>query len=272
MAVLTVVWLGLNVIFPGIAPTGIPTIVSRSLVDGAILTGLGLGLSRTGLEGGARLATWLAIAVPFTLWLAIAWTLALDGAFRPVPGSGRVPPLPIAIFAPILVGLVLLTRSKRVAAVLDATPPAWLIGLQLYRVLGGIFLVYWARGAAPGVFALPAGIGDVLTGLLALPVALLVSAGTSGGRRAAIAWNLLGIADLTLAVTLGTLSGPGPLQIFSLDRPNLLVGTYPTVMVPAFAVPSSVILHGLSLWQLRRLARRTAPSSAPALPDRAMPA
>jgi hypothetical protein len=29
-------------------------------------------------------------------------------------------------------------------------------------------------------------------------------------------------------------------------------------MIPAFAVPSSIILHALSIWQLRRLGRRSA--------------
>jgi hypothetical protein len=57
---------------------------------------------------------------------------------------------------------------------------------------------------------------------------------------------------------MGLLSSPGPLQVFALDHPNVQVGTYPTVMIPAFGVPSSIILHGLSLWQLRRRARQTA--------------
>ena len=35
------------------------------------------------------------------------------------------------------------------------------------------------------------------------------------------------------------------------------VGTYPLVMIPAFAVPLSLVLHGLSLWQLHRTTRRT---------------
>jgi hypothetical protein len=46
-------------------------------------------------------------------------------------------------------------------------PATWLVALQVYRVLGAVLLVNWARGAAPGIFALPAGIGDVITGLLA---------------------------------------------------------------------------------------------------------
>jgi hypothetical protein len=54
--------------------------------------------------------------------------------------------------------------------------------------------------------------------------------------------------------------------MFALDRPNTGIGTYPLVMIPAFAVPLSLILHGLSLWQLRRTARRSAVTSAFASP------
>jgi len=46
------------------------------------------------------------------------------------------------------------------------------------------------------------------------------------------------------------------------DQPHLLTSSYPSVMTPAFAVPLSLILHGLSLWQLRWLgwrARTAAP-------------
>jgi hypothetical protein len=96
-----------------------------------------------------------------------------------------VPRLPFAIFIPVLVGLVALTRSKRVTAVIDVMPPSWLIGVQMYRSLGGLFLVAWSTGNAPGVFALPAGIGDVLIGLLTLPTAVYVGSGARGGVRAA---------------------------------------------------------------------------------------
>src|SRR5438128_1458034 len=123
------------------------------------------------------------------------------------------------------------------------------------RVLGANFLALWAYGAIPGVFALPAGIGDVLVGLLALPAAFYLVSGAARGRAVAVAWNFVGIADLVTAVTLGVVSSPGPLQQLALDHPNLSTSSYPTVMTPAFAVPLSLILHGLSLWQLWR--RRT---------------
>jgi hypothetical protein len=76
------------------------------------------------------------------------------------------------------------------------------------------------------------------------------------GRTVAIAWNFLGIADLILAVSLGATTSPGPLQLMALDHPNLLTSSYPSVLTPAFAVPLSLILHSVSLWQLRRLGQR----------------
>jgi hypothetical protein len=118
--------------------------------------------------------------------------------------------------------------------------------------------VSWASGSLPGAFALPAGTGDVLVGLLALPAAVMVAQGTRAGWAVGIAWNLLGLLDLTVAITMGTLSTPGPLQVFGADLRDVQFGTYPIVMTPAFAVPTSIILHGLSLWQLRCTARRAA--------------
>ncbi len=185
----------------------------------------------------------------------------MSGAFVPRPGGGA-PRLPLAVFVPLIVALPLLLRSRRVAAMLDVTPPSWLVGLQVYRILGSAFLVAWIAGRIPGFFALPAGIGDVAVGLLALPVAVRLQSGNRGGRGAAIAWNLLGILDLTIAVGLGIASAPTPLQLIVPAHPNTLLGTYPTVMIPAFAVPSSILLHALSLRQLLRASRHPA-SAAP---------
>lgn len=249
----TALWLGLNVIFPELQATGIPSIVIRLVIHATMLTGLWLGLAQTDFDNKTRVRVWLAIALPFSAWLAIVWWLAVDGAFRPRPGA---PALPIAIFLPVLIGLPLLLRSKRIGALLDAIPASWLVGLQVYRVFGGIFLVAWSRGAISATFALPAGLGDVLVGLLALPVAYLLYAGAPAARWVAIAWNILGLVDFAITIGIGILTAPGPLQLIIPDRPNAQLGTFPTVMIPAFAVPSSILLHALSLRQLRRLGRR----------------
>jgi hypothetical protein len=250
-------WVGINLIFPDLAPTGIPSLVTRLAIHFAILTGLWLGLSRTGFSSSKRVILWLCVAIPFTLWLALVWNLAVGGVFQPIRGAGRLPKLPIAIFLPVIVGLFVVLRSKSIAAFLDATPSSWLIALQVYRIFGGIFIVNWVNGTAAALFAWPAGIGDMLTGIMALPVALLLASGAEGARRAALAWNIFGLVDFAIAITMGTLSSPGPLQLFGFEIPAALLGTYPTVMIPAFAVPSSILLHALSIRQLLRIERRT---------------
>jgi hypothetical protein len=247
-------WIALSFWFPDIGLTGLPNGLALILIcNGILMLGIWQGLARTDFLPAKRVATWLAVAIPLALWIAVVWGLALNGTFRSSSGANRVvPALPLAIFLPVVVGLGLLYSSKTIASVLDATPPSWLIGLQVYRVLGGIFLVNWALGTMPGAFALPAGIGDVAVGLLALPTALWVTSATPIGRKVGTWWNLLGLTDFAVAIAMGMMTSPGPFQRFALDHPNVQLGTFPTVMIPAFAVPNSILLHALSLRQLKR--------------------
>ena len=73
-----------------------------------------------------------------------------------------------------------------------------------------------------------------------------------GARRATYAWCLFGIADLVVAITMGAMTSPGRPHLLAFEAPNLLVTAYPLVMVPTFAVPLALMLHGLVLWRLRR--------------------
>jgi len=257
-AMLAAFWIGTNLVFPQLAPTGIPMIIVRIIVQGVILTGLWLGLSRTAFNYRTRAWLWLALAIPFTLWLIVIFRLAMEGVFQAIPGvAHNLPLLPIATFLPVVVGLILLMRSARIASLLDAIPGSWLVGIQLYRVYGGLFLVIWLHGILPGAFALPAGIGDVIVGVLALPAAALAASGTEAGHKAGMRWNILGLIDLAIAISMGILTSPGgPLHRGGLVQTAGQLNTFPTVMTPGFVVPLSAILHGLSIWQLKRRAQR----------------
>ena len=138
---LTALWLGLNYWVPALPASGVPSTAGRLAIYIAIVLGLWLALERTELAPRRRLGVWLAIVVPYTLWLAVIWSVAINGVFR--PGSSTLPLVPLAIFLPVIVGVPILLRSKRIGEVLDAMPTSWLVGLQVYRVLGGIFLVGW---------------------------------------------------------------------------------------------------------------------------------
>ena len=248
--VFTALWAWLIYAFPVLLNSGFPALAVRLVVHGLIALGLWLGLERADLKPDQHCTTWLVIMVPFTLWSAAAWTGAINGVFR--TSASGLPLLPAAIFLPVIIGVPLLLMSKRVGQLLDAMPTSWLVALQLYRAFGAQWLVYGLRGLLPAFWALPAGTGDVLTGLFAVPVAIALVAGTAEGRKAAIFWNIFGLADLAVAITLGMIITPGPFQLIVLHGPSIGLDNYPNVLTPGFVVPCSILLHALSLRQLRR--------------------
>jgi len=247
---LVALWIVLIYWQPIIPTSGVPTTAHQLTAHALIAVGLWLGLESTDLTPGERRTTWLAVMIPDTLWFAVVWSAAINGAFR--TDASPLPMLPLAIFVPVMIGAPLLLLSKRVGRVLDAMPASWLVALQLYRIFGSWALAAWLHGSLPGVFALPAGIGDVLTGLLAVPVAIAVASGAEQGRKAAIAWNVFGLADFAVAITLGMITSPGPFQLIVPAVPSIGAGAYPDVLTPAFVVPGSILLHALSLRQLMR--------------------
>jgi hypothetical protein len=249
-ALFTTLWTWLIYALPALPESGLPALGVRLMAHGLVALGLWLGLEGTSLTPRQRQATWLFIMIPFTLWATVAWTAAINGAFR--AGVSSLPLLPAAILLPVIVGAPVLLSSKRIGQLLDAMPAAWLIALQLYRVFGSQWLAYWLRGVIPGLWALPAGTGDVLTGLFAIPVAIALASGTAEGRRAAILWNVFGLADFAVAITLGMIMSPGPFQLIIPQGPSMAVDSFPNVLTPAFVVPSSILLHALSLRQLFR--------------------
>lgn len=223
---------GLNLV-PFLQQTGITQAVVRIIILALVLFGLWRGLAATNLRAATRRSRWLTVAIVLVVWAASTFGLVVGGVFGQSSRFGFL--LPLALLLPLIIGLPLLLRSSWLGQVLDVTPPSWLVGLQVYRVFGSVWIIAWATGVLPGAFALPAGIGDTLVGILAVPVAGIVNR----NRAAGVGWNLLGILDLTNAFVLGTLAVQGQFP-------------YPLVLIPTFAVPLSILFHAVSLRQLRR--------------------
>lgn len=222
----------------------------RPVIVAVVLYGVWLGTRRAGLTDALSMRMPFAISVVVVFWFFIADVLARAGVYAPQPGIGV---LPFALGLPVAIGVSYVLLSKRIGAMLDAMPLSWLVGLQVYRMLGSVFLVQLARGMAPAIFAVPAGLGDVLTGVFALPTALALAQGRVGAERNAVLWNLFGILDFAVALTIGILSSAGPLQMLAFEHPNRL--DYPLILIPTFAVPLSIILHTASLRQIARRRR-----------------
>lgn len=184
----------------------------------------------------------------FALWSIVAFTLSIRGFFLS-SAAAAVPRIVYALI-PLTIGYLAYRLLRSVRTVVDEIPMHSMIAFQLYRVLGVVFLVEWMLGALPGAFALPAGIGDIAIGLYAPFVAARLRAGAPRAREAAIRWNVLGIVDLVVAVTMGVTTTPGPLHLFAIDNPNVAIIMMPLVLVPIIAVPFSLLLHFIGLHRL----------------------
>ena len=178
-------------------------------------------------------------------WAALTVVLALRGFYKP-PDTRSPPPVGIQL-AIALVGLALfLAISPSLRSLL--TNQKNLIRLNVWRLVGAVFLVLMLAGQMPALWALPSGIGDVIVGLAAFSVANRLD--RPGGRRLAIIFNLFGLTDLVVAIGLGIMTNTGPAQVFHTTPTSELATQFPLALVPTFLVPLAFVLHFVSLWQL----------------------
>lgn len=225
----------------------------------AVLFGLNQALVRANWQISERRRAIRTTAAVLIGWFALAVVLASLGVYR--GASDRLPTIPFGILLPILIGSLLIRRSPALSRLIDAVPQPWIVAVQLYRALGVMFLVLYASNRLPGLFAWPAGAGDVAVGLLAPMVALAFVRNPQRHSGTVLMWNVFGIADLIVAVGTGFLTSPSPFQLFAFDHPNELISAFPLVLVPTFLVPTflvplSVLLHFASLTKLGRAAAK----------------
>ena len=165
-------------------------------------------------------------------------------------GDASAVPFPLAAAAaiPPLVYLLAYRRLARLRSWVATLDLAWIVGAQAWRVIGIVFLFFWAAGDLPTVFALTAGLGDVAVGAFALTVALAVAARAAGWQGKVRLLVIVGMADFAAAFGTAILSGEGfALNLLGEDAPQLMLQS-PLTMIPAFAVPLFIILHIIA-WQ-----------------------
>jgi len=119
-----------------------------------------------------------------------------------------------------------------------------LVAAQTYRILGVVFILGVSQGILHPAFGIPAGVGDMLIGLTAIPFAYFLRKGFSWSKYALVVWSVLGVADLINAVSLGLLTS-------EVGRSTMT--TFPWILVPTVGVPLALALHGITLYRLRNI-------------------
>lgn len=190
-----------------------------------------------GLAAAAASAGWLAIAKPF-----------------PVIGIFVALPLVAAAIAAAWPG---------VRKALLGLPLPLLIGLNIGRVFAVLFLLLAVEGRLAGPFPYFAGWGDIITGVVAIPLVWLAQDTKDRTATRIAAWNWFGAADLVLAIALGVLSAEGsPLQLFHAAPGSAAMQWLPFSFVPTVLVPLYLILHAIIWVRLRQRVRPGHPAQA----------
>ena len=146
------------------------------------------------------------------------------------------PVIPLLIF--IIGGLVAWFAWPAFRSALLSVPLWALIGIHAFRILGVFFLVLHRQGRLAAPFATSAGWGDIITGLVAIPLAVALAWGGKVPRWLLAAWTAFGTLDLIVALTFGALSAPGtPFRVFTEAPGTAAMGTLPWAGVPALLVP-----------------------------------
>jgi hypothetical protein len=223
-------------------------------VSAALLVALFIG----SWHGSARAR--VALAAAALAWFGAVILLGESGWLA----SNRLGTVGIGalVVAPVLILAYLAGRVPVLRQVLLETPVPIFVLVHIGRILGIGFLVLHAQGRLAAPFAPIAGWGDVFVALTAVPVALLLAARPGvASRNVALAWNMLGMIDLVLAIGLGVTSAPdSPLQLFTQSPGTAVMSSLPMLLVPVFLVPLYLLSHLAIFYRLmHQVGRSDAP-------------
>jgi hypothetical protein len=200
---------------------------------------------------------WVVSAL-LALWFALVVGFSAAGAFVAPAGT---PPLPLlaTVLGPVVACLVAYRVSHVVRELALTADLRFLTAMHAWRFGGFAFLTLNAYGILPAYFAWPAGLGDMAIAATApwMLAGLARHPGFAASRRF-VTWNVLGILDLLLAVTLGAvvpLLFPGVAAAIPTDA----MARLPLALIPGFFVPGYLIMHAIALAQARHAAAVPAP-------------
>ncbi len=196
------------------------------------------------------------LAIILAVQFAIAYVVGTEGLLVNTQQS-IMPPIAITVIIPVVLFLAAYAMSPGFRKFVLAQDIRTLTMLQHWRVLGFGFLLLYAHGVLPGLFAWPAGLGDVAIGFAApLIIMRLQNIPNYETSTALVRYHYLGLLDFAVAViTVGITAGsfdfftPGGLTSAAMD-------VWPLNLFPSFGVPIFIILHFSVLLKIRELRRQ----------------
>ncbi len=202
---------------------------------------------------GRRVSTNAAIVL--AVWFAAAAMAGASGSLA-APPDQLFRPVLLSVIGPIAAFVTFYAGSERFRDFVLSRDIRVLTMLQMWRVVGFAFLMLTAHGVLPGLFAWPAGLGDVAVGLTApLIVLALARRPEFALSRGFVAWNLLGLLDFVVAAATATLASGAVAGLAGGGLTSAPMEVWPLSLFPSFIVPLFVFAHLGVLFQVQALRR-----------------
>jgi hypothetical protein len=185
--------------------------------------------------------------VALTLWGLTSLALSFSGLLSP-EHPARVPLSILGCTTAVLLAWWRLPTVRFFFAELG--PRAYLAPHVLRAIVGVGFLVEHSRGMLPEEFAVRAGVGDIIAGVLAA-LALFIPDQAPWRRKALWLVNAVGLVDILVVLVTAQrilfFGDPASMKTFN---------HAPWPMIPLFLVPLILSTHLLLFWRLSRLTPR----------------
>jgi len=181
-------------------------------------------------------------------WWLFASFLSLNGALY----GNTLPPRPILfLILPLILFLFLVVRKTNTFKILfEAVRIETLIKIHIFRLIGGWFIFMGYHNLLPFGFALRAGVGDILTGILALLISFAVYKKKILHTKWVYAWNIFGLVDI-LAVIISAAVITSNVNTNPATTMDVLeLTTFPFALIPAFAPAIIIFLHIITFQKL----------------------
>jgi hypothetical protein len=189
------------------------------------------------------------VAIGAALWMTGTWAVASSGVFR--HWDATPPPFFFLVLGiTVLSGVLAWSPFGRTLA---TAIPLWLLILvQAFRFpLELAMHAMYERGIMPVEMSYSGRNVDIITGVTALVVAMIVRTGR--GRAIAAAWNVMGLLLVLNVVTVAILATPR-FRYFGDDHLNVWITYPPFVWLPAVMVLAATSGHLLIFRALRAAA------------------
>jgi hypothetical protein len=221
--------------------------------------GVAIAWRRTGASAASTRRATLRASAGALVWLAGTFALASSGRLS----FETVPPTMVPLIAGTL-GLAFLLGATVVGRRLaEGLPLAVLVGVQSFRLpLELMMHRAYVEGLMPVQMSYSGYNYDIVTGITAFVVALVVATGRAGsfGRAAAATWNVLGVLLLVNVIVIAFVSTPLPIRLFMNEPANVWITQPPFVWLPTVMVLAAILGHVVVFRKLRLL--KTAAAAA----------